>query len=244
MALDMNLILTMAGTYERFKKEGFSIPKYFLPWADKNILSEILYNFLKDKNAIDFLLILMNKDDSKFISHVRLILKAFDFKNYKILEIDNTSGQAETASIGVKFLNNDQSKSNDPILIHNIDTILYGRNFNDIKPILEIEDGYVDIFQSSNHSYSYVIKDNDNYLKDIVEKVLVSESASSGLYGFKNSFIFLDFYNHNNKYISEIYHNMVLRQKRIRCSNLNDEENTLVLGTPEEYFSKSKILLT
>ena len=77
--------------------------------------------------------------------------------------------------------------------------------------ILKIDDGYVDIFKSSNQAYSYIIKDNDNYLHDIVEKILVSENASSGLYGFKNSSIFLEFFNDKYKYISEIYQNMVLR---------------------------------
>ena len=38
----MNLILTMAGKYSRFKNEGFRLPKFLLPWGDKSILSEIL----------------------------------------------------------------------------------------------------------------------------------------------------------------------------------------------------------
>ena len=28
----MNLILTMAGKYSRFKEEGYTIPKFLLPW--------------------------------------------------------------------------------------------------------------------------------------------------------------------------------------------------------------------
>ena len=44
----MNLILTMAGRYSRFVNEGYRIPKYLLPWGNKPILSEILYELNKD----------------------------------------------------------------------------------------------------------------------------------------------------------------------------------------------------
>lgn len=232
----------MAGTYERFRREGFALPKYLLPWGDKNILSVILYEFLKSVK-FETILLIINKNDHEYLPHIKYCLNSLNLTNYNILELTTNSGQAETARIGVNLLNNDPNLRDRPILIHNIDTFIYQRDFNYINAQLNCNDGYIDIFESSNHEYSYALFDKDFYLQDIVEKVLVSNYASSGLYGFKNSQIFIDYYSDNFIYISEIYRSMIASNKKIKCSPIYDDLQTLVLGTPEEYFQKSKLLI-
>lgn len=238
----MNLILTMAGTYERFKKEGFMIPKYFLPWEDKNILSKILYEFLYKSNDFKFILLITNKIDHKYLVHIKSCLKKINFENYHILEISTSSGQAETAKIGIDYLSSNPSLAKNPVVFHNIDTLLHGRDFSKINDDLVMYDGHIDVFKSANPEYSYVLLNNDNFVEEIVEKIVVSDYATSGLYGFKDYTIFLDYYENHHKYISEIYSAMILKGKKIKASINFSEDQTIVLGTPDEYFQKTKLL--
>ena len=72
------------------------------------------------------------------------------------------------------------------------------------------------------------------FVRDIQEKILISSTASSGFYGFSNVDVFVE--NYESDYFSTTYRNMISNNKKIICGNLHDENDTLVLGTPKEYF--------
>lgn len=55
----MDLFLTMAGEYSRFKNEGYQIPKFLLPWGHRTILSELLNQFMDYK--FDNVYLIMHK---------------------------------------------------------------------------------------------------------------------------------------------------------------------------------------
>ena len=81
----MNLILTMAGKYSRFKEEGFKIPKFLLPWGDRSILSEILKEMSPHFKNI---YLIANKNDKDFIIHVENIMDVYniDLKNLILIQ--------------------------------------------------------------------------------------------------------------------------------------------------------------
>ena len=77
--------------------------------------------------------------------------------------LDSSESQSETVLKCLKFI----TVLNGPIVIHNIDTILYNRDYQKIKAILQNNDGFIDIFSSNNPNYSYVINsDNKIIFKD------------------------------------------------------------------------------
>jgi len=235
----MNLILTMAGRYKRFRDEGFLIPKYFLPWGGKNVLSTILDNF-NVKDNFNNVILITNKNDLKYESHIISYFHSINYRNFKIIKVNDTSGQSESAIIGIKkSIKEKYFKIDESILIHNIDTILKNRNYFDIKKKLNHIDGYIDIFYSKKNIYSFVSFDTDGNVKKIVEKKAISNNATSGLYGFKNSKIFIENYKTDSIFISEIYSEMIKNKKIIKCSKLYSKDETIVLGTPKEYFTNS-----
>jgi dTDP-glucose pyrophosphorylase len=232
----MKLILTMAGKYSRFVNAGFKTPKYLLPWGSRSILSEILHTLLDTKNFDDVYLI-ANPNDNFYLNHVRVIMKEYGINSNNLIFDSNPQGQASSAYIGISKI----ADFNDPIVIHNIDTLLYNRDIQFINNSLKLYNGYIDVFNSNNHEYSYVLSNSDNLVTMICEKVLVSNVATSGMYGFSSSRLYLENYC-GEEYISQIYSKMISVGEKICIGKIHDESNTIVLGTPASYEAQSKLL--
>ncbi len=231
---NMNLILTMAGKYSRFKDEGFKIPKFLLPWGDRSILSEILKEMHSHfKNVY----LIANKNDEDFIIHVENIMNTYNIDLENIILIQDTKSQSETLYKGLELIKNIKG----PIVVHNIDTILYNRDYKEIESSLLKNEGFVDIFNSNNPKYSYVML-KDKKIIEIIEKTLISDIATSGMYGFSSAEIFKKYY--VNGYISNVYKKMIIDNLSIVTGTNYNESNTIVLGTPNEYMNLSKLKLT
>ncbi len=237
----MNIFLTMAGSYERFKKDGFKVPKYLLPWGSETILSKILTNLL-NKNINNTYLI-ANKNDEVYLPHLLDHLKKFNIPRKNLFYINSTSGQAETANLALMLAENlDDYRGK--FCIHNIDTILYDRDLNKVQKKIETNDIYIDVFKSNNKDYSYVlVKDKTDLVLDILEKKVISNLASSGMYGFKSYEKFKSLYNKKHLYISEVIKEGIENNQKTCIGDIFNENNTVVLGTPSEYESNSILML-
>lgn len=229
----MNLVITMAGKYTRFKEAGYNLPKYLLPWGDRSILSEIIDN-LQSYALRGNIFLVANKEDEPFMGHVRKIMDAHSIPRKNLLLVGDTSGQAETALKAVQHF-----YITGPVLFHNADTILYRRNIWAIEASLaKLVHGFIDVFKSNNHAYSYVVE-KEGRVSMISEKVLVSDLATSGLYGFGETRDFLDYYRDGQIYISEIYKEMIADGRDVCIGKAYDEKDTIVLGTPQDYLKHS-----
>ena len=102
-------------------------------------------------------------------------------------------------------------------------------------------EGYIDIFESSNHAYSYVLIENRS-VKSIAEKIVISNSASSGMYVFKDMDTFKKFYTQDMLFISDVFKHMIEKGASIATSAVHSENDTIVLGSPSEYLVKSYVL--
>lgn len=232
----MNLIICMAGLNTRFHDFGFDIPKYLLPWGDKTIINEILTELCKDYQFSQVIL-LANKRDIYFKDTLVKSIADNGLDESNIFYINDTNGQAHTASIGAGLCK-DHSKS---LCIHNADTIITNRNFKDIEIKLNNNEAFIDVFVANSPNYCYV-KFNNNIVQEISEKVQNSPYASSGLYCFKNTQMYLDYYynissqqNKNEIYISNLMQNMLSNGDSICSNELNAKQETIVLGSPQEY---------
>ena len=236
----MDLILTMAGRNSRFIDEGYRIPKYLLPWGARSILSEIIFELNKNNNLNNVYLV-ANKRDEIYMPHVKQTLVSLGISTQNLFLISDTDGQAETAYLSIQNIQKKFGEMEEPIIFHNIDTILYNRDLSNLENILKQYDGYVDIFKSSNHNYSYVLV-ADNEVQTIAEKVLISNKATSGFYAFSSAQKFLEFYSNKELYISEIYQKMLDNGSKITVSATHSEKDTIVLGTPSAYLTSAYVV--
>lgn len=230
----MDLIITMAGKYKRFRDEGYNLPKYLLPWGRKSILETILLQLNKN-NVFNDICLVASKRDEIYAPHIRDIIDGQKIPQNNLFFIEDTKSQTETAHVALT-----KTDPKGPVVFHNIDTILCNRNFLNLGSLLKKYDGIIDIFKSSNHKYSYVLTEN-SLVKLIKEKMVISDKATSGLYGFKSASLFRKYYN-EQEYISGLYSDMIEDECRIITTPLHSEDNTIVLGTPSEYLSNGYLL--
>jgi hypothetical protein len=239
----MILMLTMAGRYQRFTDEGYKVPKYLLPWKSHTVLWEILNQFdisLQYGPAEHFsnAYLIGNQRDQDFMPHVRDIMSEFGIMDNNLILLSDTSGQAESAYKGMENL-----PSNAPILIHNVDTVLYNRDLSKIEEHLKHALGYIDVFEAHNRDYSFVLVNENREVTDLAEKVVVSDLATSGLYGFQSVDLYRRYYEKFPcTYISAIYKNILMDEGLVVVGEKHLESDTIVLGTPAEYISASSRL--
>lgn len=232
----MNLILTMAGKAKRFADEGYKTPKFLLPWGARTILWSILSE-LKKGSAFDKIFLIANQRDEAFMPHVYAIMKEHEIPRAHLALIHDTKGQAETALLGLEHAA--KNGATGPVVFHNVDTVLYGRDLKQVADALKKNDGYVDVFGSNNRAYSYVLIENGK-VREIAEKIVVSNLATSGFYGFASAELFKKHFDRNSDvFISAVYKKLVAAGGTVVVGEKHKETDTVVLGTPTEYLSAS-----
>ena len=222
----------MAGLNTRFHDVGFDIPKYLLPWNGTTIIHDILQNFGETEQTI----LVANKRDIYFKDQLVETIRPLELDEKNILYIGDTKGQAHTAAIGIDQLYHTEL----PTFIHNADTILTGRNMELIAHSMnDMYDAYVDVFVGNSPKYSYVRAYEEEVL-EIVEKKQISPYASSGLYGFKSASLYTEYYNEciqqrEELYVSDVIQKMIENGKKVFMNGLGGKQDTIVLGSPQEY---------
>jgi len=234
----MNIVLTMAGKYSRFKLFGSKVPKYLLPLGSETILAEIIKQFMLSCSTANILLV-ANRDDQIFFPVVRSIMTKYGISNSSLIYIDDTSSQLRTALNASELIPNENQ--NTPVAFANIDTVLFNRN----KFFVNLEKcnpsaAQLDTFRGESDQYSYIRLNEKNNVVDIVDKKIISNYACSGLYGF-GSYSFMagiagELLCGNPKAgFTDLYQMFILSELDISFFYEPITPHTVVLGTPEEY---------
>ncbi len=234
----MNLVLCMAGLYQRFRQAGYMTPKFLLPWRGRTILEHILDSML-ESGAFHRPLLVANRRDQ---SHAPALLAALRRHNAEnLLFVKDTRGQAETALVAARHLVQHFHAASEAIVFHNIDTILCQRDYRAMAEDLKSYDGYIDVFLSGSSRYSYVSVTPDLVVTAMAEKQVISPYASSGLYGFRSAAEYILWAERSTYagefYISDVYRSLIREGGRVKIGRPSVEQETIVLGTPEEYES-------
>ena len=222
----------MAGYNTRFHDVGFDIPKYLLPWNGTTIIHDILESFGEVQQTV----LVANKRDVYFKEQLLETIKPLGLNENNILYIGDTKGQAHTAAIGIGQLYHTEL----PTFIHNADTIVKGRSLDLIANMMnDMYDSYIDVFVGNSPKYSYVRAFEETVL-EIVEKKQISPYASSGLYGFLTASMYMNYYDsciqqNNELYVADVIQSMIGAGRRAFMNGLGNNQETIVLGSPQEY---------
>ena len=238
----MNLVVCMAGRNTRFHDVGIDTPKYLLPLADKPVIESIIENLLGG-NSFSNVYLVAHERDIYFQDELKAALLSLDIDPTNLIYIGETRGQADTANVALSLLDLDP---NEPVVFHNADTILLNRDTEALRRTLESGRGGIDVFKADSPSYSYV-RIQAKEILEIVEKRVISEWATSGLYGFPSGTIYQEYFTGlaeqgqtlqaGELYISDIINIMLADELPFHPlgQELEDSPSTLVMGSPEEY---------
>lgn len=232
------LALCMAGRYRRFAEAGYRTPKFLLPWRASTILAEIVRELAPTR-----LLCVANRRDEHHTDAILAAARAGGVDEPVLRFIGDTEGQAATAQEAAR-LAADQGWDG-PFVLHNVDTVLVGRDLSHIGVLLGEADGFIDVFRSGSAAYSYVDVEADGgrqRVTRIAEKVVISPWATSGLYGFTSPQAYEDAAarttarSRGEFYVSDVYGTVLREGGRILANAADDPgRQTIILGTPAEY---------
>lgn len=238
----MNLVICMAGRNTRFHDVGIDIPKYLLPLSGRPVIEMILQNLMSSDSFSNVYLV-AHQRDIFFQSELQTSLLNLGIDPENLLYIGETKGQADTANESLTLLN---MNLDEPVVFHNADTILLSRDTLALKKSLQMGHGSIDVFTAQSPSYSYV-DIQDGRILEIVEKRVISNWATSGLYGFPSGAVFQNYFGKFSElalsqstkelYISDIINLMLADSFNFEplSHDLKGLSKTHVIGSPEEY---------
>ena len=235
MKKKMTIIITMAGLGTRFRKAGYTVPKYMIEAKGKTLFEWSMDSLLGYNKKVEKYIFVVRKEDNskKFIEEQ---CKNYNINNYHILEINElTDGQATTCMLAIPYCNQEN-----PIMIYNIDTYVepYEMKYEDISG-----DGYMPCFNAEGTHWSFAKTDKDGKVVEVREKERISNNCTLGAYYFSSANLYKKIYKEyysngknlekNEKYIAPLYNYMIKKNMDVRISII-DSNKVHVLGTPEE----------
>lgn len=228
----MNIVITMGGLGSRFRKAGYTVPKYQIEAKGKTLFTWSMLS-LKEFWVNSFIFLVRREDEAKpFIQKEcrELGIRA------TIIEIEKlTRGQAETAMLAESVWDEEA-----PLLIYNIDTYVEP---GCMTPAVLHGDGFIPCFHAEGTHWSFVRIDETGKAIEVREKTRISDNCTIGAYYFSSAALYRDIYqafygqgNHlesGERYVAPLYNYMIERGKEVYIQDI-PSTCVHVLGTPEE----------
>ncbi len=162
----------MAGAGIRFKEAGYDLPKPLINILGKTMIERVVESLGLEGN---YIFIVQKEHEQHKISET---LKSIA-PDCKIIYVDKlTEGAACTALLAKDLINND-----DELIIANSDQYIeYDRDF--FLDLIKWYDGVILTFRANDPKWSYC-KVHRGFVTEVVEKQVVSNVATVGIYAFR-----------------------------------------------------------
>jgi NDP-sugar pyrophosphorylase family protein len=232
----LHIVIPMAGRGSRFQEAGYAFPKPLIDINGKTMI-EVVINNLKPKTDHKFIFICQKEHFEKYDLHN--VFKNATNNNFEVIQIDGiTQGAACTVLCAKEYIDNDNE-----LLIANSDQFIE----NDINDFINKSqkdgvDGNIMTFISSHPKWSYVRLDSNGQVLETVEKKVISNNATVGIYYFKKGSDFIKsaesmirkgIRSNNEFYVCPVYNELILDHKKIYVDEINVKQ-IHGLGTPED----------
>lgn len=227
----LNVVIPMAGAGSRFSNAGYKFPKPLIEVKGKPMIQLVVENLNIKAN---YIFIVQKEHYEQYNLKYMLNLLV---PGCKIVIVDGiTQGAAETVLKAKEFIDNDNRLlivNSDQWVEWNSNEVMYGFATDNI-------DGGIVTFTSIHPKYSYTELGLDGFATRVVEKQVISDSATVGFYYWSKGSDFVKYSkqmiekNHRSLgefYIAPVYQEAIDDGKKIRTRKI---EHFWSLGTPED----------
>jgi dTDP-glucose pyrophosphorylase len=234
----LNIVIPMAGRGSRFQKEGYTLPKPLIPVLGKPMI-QVVINNLRPKVAHRFIFICLQEHLEKY--QVAEKLKAWAGAGTEIVTVDQvTEGAACTVLLAKEFINNDE-----PLMIANSDQWV-DTDINDYLETMNHEnaDGLIMTMWANDPKWSFVRFNEKHEIIEVVEKEVVSNEATVGIYNYKHGKDFVraaeqmiakNYRVNGEFYVAPVYNELIREGKKIIIYNIGKEADGMYgLGIPSD----------
>ncbi|HBZ15807.1 MAG TPA: glycosyl transferase family 2 [Pantoea sp.] len=234
----LNIVIPMAGRGSRFAKEGYKEPKPLIQIGNKRMI-EVVVNNLKPECDHRFIFVCQNEHliEYNYKSELERIAPGCI-----IVGIDGiTEGAACTVMKAENYINNDE-----PLMIANSDQWV-DIDINEYLAYMDKNhlDGLIMTMKADDPKWSFAKVNNDNLVTSVVEKVVVSDEATVGIYNYRSGREFCrhvkqminnDERSNGEFYVAPVYTYMYEQDgARIGIFNVGSEADGMYgLGTPSD----------
>ena len=238
MSKDIDIVITMGGLGSRFRKAGYTVPKYMIEAKGRTLFEWSMISLEGYRDRADKYIFIAMKDENNDVEgFIREKCKEFSIMDPKVILLDYlTDGQATTAMLAGKYWDREHA-----LLIYNIDTYVEAGEMNSTQ--LK-GDGFIPCFQAEGDHWSFVRLDDEGRVVEIKEKKRISNYCTLGAYYFKTCGLYEDLYNeyyrdkdrelvNGEKYVAPLYDYLLSKGGDIYISDIAPQK-VHVLGTPEE----------
>ncbi len=243
----LNIVIPMAGKGSRFVEAGYTDPKPLIVINKKTMIQIVIEN-LTPKIAHRFIFICRKEHLEKY--DLKHTLKSLS-PGCIILSLNKiTEGAACTVLEAKELINN-----NDELMIANCDQYIeFGINDYLEEINNDNTDGLIMTMKANDKKWSFIRYNKQNLVTEVVEKVVISDEATVGIYNFKTGSDFVSAANKMIKqnlrvngefYVAPTYNQLISDNKIIRFCNIGEVNNGMYgLGTPEDLnlFTLEKVL--
>jgi dTDP-glucose pyrophosphorylase len=233
----LNIVIPMAGLGSRFAVAGYTDPKPMIKIHGIQMIRWVIANLTP---AIEhrFIFIAQQKHAEAFQLDQRLADWA---QNSKLIVIDGlTDGAARTVLAAKEHIN-----SNEPLVIANSDQWVHG----DIEGFYESmmkpnTDGLIMTMKANDPKWSFIAKDGAGLVSRVVEKQVISDDATVGIYAFARGADFVagaaemiengETVN-GEYYVAPVYNILISKGSKVRNYEVGSESDGMYgLGIPSD----------
>jgi NDP-sugar pyrophosphorylase family protein len=233
----LNIVIPMAGRGSRFKDEGFDLPKPLIPVNGKPMVQLVVDN-LRPQREHRFLFICLREHLDGYGLAEKLAEWA---PGSVVIPIDAvTQGAACTVLLMEKYID-----SADPLLIANCDQWID----TDIDAFLTEADrpelsGLIMTMKADDPKWSFVKFGQDGEISAVLEKQVVSDEATVGIYHFKKGSEFVagaqtmireDRRVNGEFYVAPVYNELIVHGAKLGVFNIGSVGDGMYgLGVPSD----------
>ncbi len=175
----LNIVVPMAGYGSRFARAGFKLPKPLIPVLGRPMIEFVSEN-LRPNQPHRFIYIVLQEQVDQFQLDQRL--REWSTGSIVIPISGVTQGAACTVLLATEHIDNA-----DPLMIANCDQWV-GIDINDYLNAFHRSDvdGYIMTMKANDPKWSYIRFANDGTVSEVVEKQVVSQEATVGIYNYRH----------------------------------------------------------
>ena len=231
----LNIVIPMAGAGSRFANAGYQMPKPLIDVAGQTMI-EVVINNLRPSCQHRFIFICQASHIVEFGLEQKLRNWA---PGCEIVAVDGvTQGAACTVLAAKHFINND-----DALMIANSDQFIE-IDIDAYLASLGNLDGLIMTMKANDPKWSYVGFGPDGLVESVVEKKVISDDATVGIYNFAKGRDFVasalamieaDIRTNGEFYVAPVYNMMIQAGARIGIFGVGQVGAGMYgLGTPED----------
>ena len=233
----LNIVIPMAGRGGRFNNAGYTMPKPVIPLHGVPMIQAVVQNITPSTDCRHVFIVLREHADEYGVDMELEHL----VPGCAIVYVEEvTEGAACTVMLARKYIDNDE-----PMMIANSDQYVVLDMEDYLAQIKRQDlDGLIMTFRADHPKWSYCRLSGDSIVTEVVEKQVVSNEATTGIYNFRRGADFVgaaqqmiaaDKRVNGEFYVAPVYNEMISKGAHIGVYNIGEEfEDMHGLGTPED----------